>query len=557
MRKPRQKRPLLTDNLSIRQIYVGEIDTTIELDIGGPASANDFYNSYYIRNQDELEEFLSGKKFFVYGQKGAGKTAFLRFAGETLRRRRDMTASYNLYRFAQDFPDQAHRDITEFVRKKRSAAGVGEEEINIFRDIDYEDFWTFIILERVQKFLQHDGKSMVLDDHALASFRSLITSIDKGTVQDRILRLVPRLQKGKAELSINPKLEVDFEFNKDHDDLEKFSKYVNELKKRFFEITWSSGFINFMFDEIDPRVGSGKLFELDCILIRDLIITIYKLNTGGRGGERRAVFSAAIRSELLQSVERLGKEVQKYLSQLGIHMNWGEYGKLDETHPLVRMLCKKIVYSEKRAGLYVHAAENEDDDARVWRKYFRRSLTEELSVTELFRITWLKPRDTVRLLNICKTIEGNAKYFSSSLFDRSKTMYANESWQEIQAQLVTSLSPDAISALDLVLTRFFDEFTLWDLQHRIDELSLVSTKVSELKEKHKVGDLIEVMYLNGILGNKDGRIHRFYFRGDNHPQITSGFVVHPGLRKRFAAVRRAARSEGTPMLDLEEGGGLL
>ena len=86
--KPQNRKTKInvTNNLSIGEIYIGEIDTTIELRMEGISASNDFFNSYYVKDEKDIENFLAGKKCFVYGQKGAGKTAFLRYVGEKLKK---------------------------------------------------------------------------------------------------------------------------------------------------------------------------------------------------------------------------------------------------------------------------------------------------------------------------------------------------------------------------------------------------------------------------------------------------------------------------------------
>lgn len=532
----------LAQNLAIKQIYVGEIDTTIELRMGGRAAANDFYHSYYVRDEDDVADFISGQKCFVYGQKGAGKTAFLRFIGEKLKRESEIENHTIMYSFREDFPDQAHREITEFAIQLRSEHGkkVGRD-LNIFRDLDYEDFWTYIILHSVDKYLQSDGRRLVADNDALKSFRSLLSNIDKGSIQERILRLVPRFTNIKAQISATPNVSTDIGFGSGDKEFTNFSDHVQKMRDQFFKLTWLSGRVYIMFDEIDPRVGSGKAFDLDCILIRDLVSVIYRLNAKNAGCERRVLFSAAIRSEVLKSVDKLGKEIHKNLSQLGIHMNWGHYGQLNTDHPLVSMLCKKIIYTEQREGLHTPLGANPNET--IWNKYFRNSLHDSIEVKDVFRLTWLKPRDIIRLINVCKNIDGSAKFIGNSIIQRSRTVYSNESWSEIQSQLNTSLDPTAIEALDMVLTRFFDEFTVWDLSKRIDELATLNTKAEILKGQRKPGDLLEIMYTYGIVGNKIGKIHRFYYRGDETAQMSEPFVLHAGLWKKFSIQRRSRSVE--------------
>ncbi|MCA3167609.1 MAG: hypothetical protein ING22_03520 [Burkholderiales bacterium] len=536
------------EKLSIKNIYVGSLDTTMEIDVGGPPSLSQFVGSYYIKNQKDLDNFISGRKFYVYGQKGAGKTAFLRYAGEMVRRNKDLAGTYILYRFAKDFPDQAHRDITEYVYRKRKKEHDSDNTyINIFRDLDYEDFWTYIILDRVNDFLSSASEAYVLKDKFFERFQKKLKDIDKGTIMDRIARLVPRAKQGTFTIAKEPSLSTNFEWGEGSDHFNKFSEYVSSLKEAFTDLNWSTGYVNFMFDEIDPRVGSGKSFQLDCILIRDLIVTIYNLNNLASRGERRIVFSAAIRSEVLQSVERLGKEIHKILGQLGIHMTWGEYGRLDINHPLIKMICRKIHFSEMANGISFD--DGEDPSNWIWKKYFRKNKNDELSPKYLLEKTWLKPRDIVRILQTCQEIDGNSRMFSESLIARSGMRYANDSWKDIVSQLTSFISPDSIDALDTIFSGYREKFTLTDVENQITLMAGLSGYTKQLREEIGSGDLLKQLYIHGVIVCQDGSRFRAYFKGHEVMNINSVFQLHPALLARFSTADEPSHS--SDQFDLE------
>jgi hypothetical protein len=520
------------ESLSIKNIYVGSLDTTMELNVGGAKSSAAFINSYFIKNQNDLDEFIGGSKFFVFGQKGAGKTAFLRYAGEMIKRSKRPQGAYVLYRFRQDFPTQAHKDITEYVYRRRKKEHESDNDyINIFRDMDYEDFWMYIILERVNNFLSTSPGDHVVRDANFARFQEKLKNIDRGTIMDRISRLVPKSQAPITSGDGSGRSD-DFEWGESSEHFNKFSEYVLSLKQAFASLRWSSGYVNFMFDEIDPNVGSGKSFQLDCILIRDLIVTIYNLNCMMAGDDKKVVFSAAIRSEVLMLVERLGKEIHKILGQFGINMTWGEYGRMDIHHPLVKMICKKIQYSEQLYGFGYD--DGEDQHVRIWRKYFRKNKTEELSPKYLLDQTWLKPRDTVLLLKHCQELDGNKRAFEESLIFRSRKLYANSSWRDIAAQLTTVMSPEAIDALDVIFSGYRDRFSKSDIEVQIQALASVSASAKKLWTDIPVGDLLQKLYLHGVLVSPTGSRYRAFFRGDEAPNVNATFSLHPALTARFS-----------------------
>ncbi|MQQ10271.1 hypothetical protein GFB49_17525 [Epibacterium sp. SM1979] len=540
------------DKLSLKNMYLGEVDTTIELDISGREARSDFYNSYYVRSDAEVASFLDGRKCFVYGQKGAGKTAFLRYIGERLRRDTQMGRDFDLYLFSKDFPKAIYEDLTEFTAKKRKIDPDDfQHRLNPFRDIDYEDLWTFILLQKLSEQVKENGGLKVVHDVHFKRFLQLLDLVESGSVFDRFARLLPKVRKGSLSLAESPSVVVDLEFDGSSSDVAKFSDYVSELRDEYSKLTFSAGSYHLMFDEIDPRVGSGKAFDLDCILIRDLILTIYNLNRSHSSSVRRVFFSAAIRSEILREVNRLGKEVHKYLETLGIHMNWGELGRRDVDHPLIKMVCKKIIHSEKKLGIYGH--QDDENYREIWKKYFQKTQGEVLSPNEILRLTWMKPRDVVRYLNACRDLDGDAKVFDKSLLDRSLGPYSFGSWRDIQAQLSGSVGAEVVSALESVFSRFHRKFNIDELQHRIDSIAAMSEKGQALKELFKPLDVLELLYFHGIVGVPSGGSRAdFYFEGHTSPDFFEGIQLHDGLAAKFKL--KKIRKSGEHTRDLFESG---
>lgn len=535
---PLRKKTRRNENLSLKNIYVGEVDTTIEIKIGGREAIGAFYESYFVRNQTEIDDFIVGKKLYVYGQKGVGKTAFLRYIEENMRRDKSGSRSSEMFFFTQDFPTRIHHDITRFLLDQQSIyQNKDGVDNNLFRDLDYEDFWIYTILKRISEFSQTTLNRVILSDENLKAFQRQFSLIEPETVFARFARLVQNPKSVVAKLSAQPEIEVKYEFDGTAGDIEKFNQYVKAALELFKKLNLNPSVSHrIFFDEIDPRVGNGRAFDLDCILIRDLVVAIYKLNTARPEGHRQLVFSAAIRSEVFRAVNKLGKEIHKLIEQAGVYMTWGEFGKRDVHHPLVKMVCRKIIYSEKKAGIF--PVEEEENLERIWKKYFIKSGTEILSVAELLRLTWFKPRDLVRLLSTCKKIDGESRVFSAGLLERSRKIYANDSWQEIQSQLSASMGPGTVGAIESILTRYKDIFSFNDLRNRIKSLSVDDESIRVLFSKNDVGGLVRTMYINGIIGNIYGRTdQRFYFLGDNDPDLGGDFILHPALIAKFVPVR--------------------
>jgi len=251
-----------------------------------------------------------------------------------------------------------------------------------------------------------------------------------------------------------------------------------------------------------------------------------------------------VRSEVLNRVKQMGKEIHKRLEQYGFCMNWGDQGKTTVHHPLIRMLCEKIAYSEKAAGLLT--AEFGDVESFIWPRYFRKNSREELDPKVLFDLTWYRPRDLVRLCQIMTEIAGDSEGVTESLLGRIKKRYALESWNEIESQLTLAIDPIAIIGLESVLTSFKAEFKLEELEARISSLAGMDPKVERLRRKHRTTEIVAALYANGAVGDFEKGQKRFSFRGDADPNFEGTIVVHRGLLPRFSLKKEGRSSPPSP-----------
>ena len=332
-------------------------------------------------------------------------------------------------------------------------------------------------------------------------------------------------------LSYNPKIDLKFEFDDHENNLISFHKYSKNLEELFSKLTpVSESKFYLCFDEIDPRTGAGVLFEIDCILIRDLIVAIKRLNRVHSIQSRSVYFLAAIRSEVLEKVKYLGKEIQKSLEQFGLCMNWGDHGKIDIHHPLVKMICKKISYSEKNCG--VLTAEIGNIETYIWPRYFRKSKYYQLNPKFILDMSWHRPRDIVRLLSTCRDISGNSREISEGLISRARKRYSNLSWSEISEHL--TIYPFSLEGVDKVLTGIQKEFTQEEFSEILFQRALIDTSTERLSRRYKSADILYFLYKAGAVGTRKGSFERYVFRGDSDPDFSGIFCIHNGLYSHFS-----------------------
>ncbi len=521
------------NRIPLRDIYFGAIDATDELDHVSQERVDLFYDTYYLPDGLEPNSYLNGEKFFVYGLKGTGKTSFLRYLEQMVIRENLSVVKPELFRFSSQFPKEIYRDVSEAFLDGREISA--EDRATIYRDLDYEDVWKHIILKRISEISNSHPGVIFEDNDEHKQFFQFLNSISSGEKRKKLLKFLPNITAGKVVLSINPSVELDLDF----DDKEKreisfhrYSAISVDLFKKLTPIPENPFYL--LFDEIDPRTGSGVLFELDCILIRDLATAIKSLNACHAYDSKSTFLLAAIRSEILDRVKHLGKEVHKRIEQFGYSMNWGETGAVDIRHPLIKMICTKIAHSEKRRGILT--AEIGNVEEYIWPRYFRKSKFYQLEPKYIMDISWHRPRDFIRMFEFCKQVDGGAQEISESLLSRVQKRYSKSSWSEISHHLTLTIDPFSIEGLEQVLTSIGKEFDVSDFEERILTKAYDHENVARLSRIHKPADVLLNLYRSGAVGTRNKTRVRYVFRGDGEPDFDGVFCMHKGLHRHFSIV---------------------
>lgn len=539
LKNGRSAPPAFHGRLQMREMYFGSIDATDEIDSGGETALQDFYATFYVPPGLNLEAFLSGQSFLVYGLKGTGKTSFLRYFAEHLDRH-GLGAS-ELWRFSRDFPAAIYDDVRKMAGGPGGAVHLEKEQI--FLQLDYEDVWRYILLKRVEELIR-DRKGIFRPGPELDEFVDFITSIKPSSLTENIYRYLPNVTGNLVTLKRAPKAAASLEFADDAALTLTFRTFIKHCLALYGRLLPGEHRFYLLLDEIEPRLASGALFEMDLILIRDLVNALRHINTIHSREKKRFYFVAGIRSEVLTRVKQLGKETHKHLEQYGFCMNWGDQGRVSVNHPLIKMLCEKIAYSERSRGIAAMAAQVGAIEEYIWPRYFRKNNREQLEPKVVLDLTWYRPRDLVRLCQIITEIAGDAEVITESLIGRAKKRYAENSWAEIESQLAIALDPFEILGLEAVLTSFKTEFTLEELDQRIARLAKIDNHVERLKRKHDTTDVIRALYQNGAVGDFVKGRNRFAFRGDGEPNVEGTILVHKGLLSRFTLKREAGASTG-------------
>jgi hypothetical protein len=513
----------MQQNLTLRHIRLGKIDATDELEFAQRADREAFHNSYFVPTALDSGDFISGDRFFILGLKGTGKTAFLRYLDLEMQDQ-DCRTQFVLFK-------------SQISEAKRKQIGMhNEDDIRIADDArggehdkDFEPAWRWFLHRVIAETLSgRDGLESPND--ALKQYLAIIRATDPSKERFGIKKLFPKISKGMIDVAKDTETNIELEWADKDETKVRIEDLTDQLDQVFGSLDLGANRYFIFIDELELKLGSKKQFERDARLIRDLIVTVRHLNAISRRTGWNVRIICAVRTEVLQAIGSLGKEVEKATIDFGRLLDWHSAINEETLHPLNMMLCRRIMASEKAAGI---SSGSEED---VWRRYFRDT-NDHLSQKELLHFTWFRPRDLIRLLSVCQTKSPDERTFGKEEIHAAMKTYSSQSWREIASELNVKYRDTELTGLSQALTRFKHHFRLDEFRAELDKKASSDSAVASLRDYAKPGDILRDLYRVGAVGNQDGKGVRFAFRGDQEVDLTGTLMVHRALWSHFGLVQ--------------------
>lgn len=508
--------------LQLKDLYLGNIDAKNELLKGTEEERSLFSESFFMPPNIVMEHFVSGRKYFITGLKGTGKTALLRYISIAAEEKLKAICSFIL--FKSEFNEQDRKDFSKAAR-----TFVIENNAENYEEQDYEDIWKWFLHRHIVKILtESPNKTFVLDDN-WKKYAACVNAPKIGDEESGISRLFPRLKRGNVEISggakvINGKLGLEFDWEDKNNTTVKFSNIVKQADTLFERLTPKEGNIFIFLDELELTLGNNKKYIRDVKMIRDLIIAIENIN----GICKRKGFSikilCAVRSEVISAIESSGKEINKIITDFGTPIRWDQSGGDKFKHPIIQLLIQRITATEKHYGL-----KTDKSFMSVWNRYFTDKQIQGKDTPDyILHQTWYRPRDIVRLLSLAQNFFPESKTFSHQIFDAIRKQYSKDSWIEITEELRANYTDIEIDGIKKILSGRKRYFSFKDLNEHIDKIKDIYGEVDVLLNKRKIGSVLSDAYRVGILGNTGKKV-RFAFRGDEHILLDKMILVHSAL----------------------------
>lgn len=505
--------------LKLKDISLGKTDAKNELLSETPEEIDRFLNSFVVPPALNIEAYITRDKYFVTGLKGTGKTALLRYISLRMQEE-DTTSQFVL--FKSEIDEDLRKDFSKAARTQ-----LIEDNASDFDGGDFEAVWRWFIYRKIASVYEKFESNFPFQSNAnLTTFIETVNS-EKQQNGERsgLMRLIPKIRRGNIEISKSPKLGLDFDWNEDGVASVNFNDLVRRADESFANLQASSLPLRIFFDELELNYSDSKQHKRDAKLIRDLIVSIAKINAVCKKMGYEVCIYAAIRSEVLTAVDSLGKEINKTLTDFGSGIMWNRPGLDASQQPLLNIIEQRINNARSNAGLSVL------NSAELWSEYFPRTINNQIPQVYILHNSWYRPRDIVRLLISVQEQHPNETSFLLQGLEAVRKAYSTASWVELTEEMKARYKPEEISAIKRLFYGYRQISNFADLSQRAETVSEQHQELADLTKKKRLSVIAEDLYRIGIIGNIDTRKRiRFSFRGDDEIMLEHNIFVHNALK---------------------------
>lgn len=518
----------------LKDIWFGRSDSKNELINDNEEEHEAFINGFEIPPTVDLTGFFNGTKYFALGMKGSGKTALLRYIGVKAYRE-DNNASLTIL-FKSDFTTEEKSNIWRY--KNLIGTDVSDNSGEI-RD-DFEDVWRWFLYRKIVDFITSSDSTAIKID---ANFEKLSDVVNSPLIENfgsGISRLFPKLKRGCVEISKDPSLKIDFEWENESERKVKFRTIVSQADNLFNRLNSGENKLYVLLDELELSYQNKESFKKDSLLIRDLVVTCDRLNRICRQKSINVYFIASIRTEVLRNIYSIGKEINKPVYDFGVSICWHNSNS-HKIHPLIKIIINRLRYFEiKTYGV----CDKSDDE--LWLLYFPSEVNGKNAQQVMLDRTWYRPRDIVRMLNLLQEQFPKEQDISVYSLQQIRVEYAHRSWEEFSEELIASYSPEEIDGLQKLLMGLHSPFWLGEFNDVISRKSEIYPTVKALSKSKQASDILCDLFRIGVLGNLtksfgSSDIPKFHYRGEPEIDLEREIITHHALWKHFNFKKR----EGT------------
>lgn len=501
--------------MTVKDIFFGTLDAKHELLSGRQKSISDFERAFCIPPNISLDDYVEGKRFFVTGLKGTGKTAFLWYISilKNQRSRSDIEFIF----FKETFDQAEKKKLSLTVNEV--GARVGKKTAALLED-DYEIPLRWFFYCFIYSKIKQTGNNPFCNNETYEEFEKVLNS-------EKFVWLKSLIPPWGEKLSIvDNKISFDLDF-----DTKKKNEFVQTVKNAdllFERLRPSSSRGLFIFcDEIEFGIGDKKQRSRDAKIIRDFIATITRINLILKKNQINSLIYAGIRSEVLSQVDCIGKEINKSIADFSREIHWISAGHDESKQPLLQIIVRRL-------ATYEHNTNPSSNGESIFDNYFPTSIKTRPMTEYILHNSWYRPRDIIRLLTLAQNVSNEQEKFTEKNFLDIRKEYSKLSWDELSEELLASLGVKVLKAIPILFQGGPSEFDMQSLMQHINAKRELYPEVDDIFKYHKIQYLLTKLYTLGIIGNiKPNGGVRLAFRGDLNLQLEYKMFIHYGLRNFF------------------------
>lgn len=516
------------DNMKISDMYLGKIDG---------------YNEFLEYDQDTfkglffefpniyINKLLDGSTYYIFGNKGTGKTMLLKYL-ESKVLEEPATNFTEFIRFKKDVDTEQRNQL-----KRTSVSQNGFEEI-IEKDIPTDISlnctlaWQVYLIKVIVNRLNKTEYGVF--DRNTENWKNLCQLIKliygKNDYSNPLKKIVPKMKRGNIEINIASigKTSLEFEWTDSEKRTVSFSSIAKQILYLYENQQPTDNNIYIFVDELELSLKKNKAYQRDITLIRDLIFAIEYLSDINRSQNYHVRLIAAVRNEVYKNIISKGMEINKTILDFGVTISWEQKGGDISNHPLLKMLEKRIHFSERKLGI--------KECSSIWDTYFTPTIGRSKLAIENYILdqTWYKPRDIIRLFSIIQKKYGNRTFFDQEIFETIRKTYSEESWIEFEEVLNVKYSDTEIEGIKKALTGIELPFKVSDFSKKIDDKKDFFEEIEVLAKNKKPAQILKDLYEIGVIENY-GDNSRFSFKGDIDIEPLMPLTIHYPLIRFFGA----------------------
>ena len=520
----------------LKDLYVMKVDAKQELDnMNDVADISRFKQLILVPEGIDIDSLLDGERYYLTGEKGAGKTALLIY---TALKAEELFNAERAFIIFKEFTQEEREDYTGL------AHVTNYDQSEIETSLDYEFVWWWVFHNTIANTILTSDKEIFIHNDTLDTYLAAVNAIQTNPRGSG--RKMPLISKdGYVEASVtvpiqetNIKLTGKLNFERNQEDKKKirFSTHIYELNRLYTLLDAGESQLYIVVDEMNLSMKNAEEYERDVIMIRDLIIAVERFNAISKNNHDNVRVIGSVRNEVINSVKTKGKEINKSIESYGIPIDWTQYAEKSLHHPLVRLLINYFRISDQLNGITPDPDDKEEYSRWVEERIFGTPSEETIRNYTLYR-----PRHVVRLLNIAKIRCGTYERISDQTFNAIKRQYSLECWNEVTEELALIYNPKELELIKEWLTGM-----PWRTTHETmfkKAQSQWNGNVNAEKLLSRFDDLMRDLYQSGVIGNYNydrsskRPAHRWYFRGDETLLKTQQIQIHRIFSTVLSTVR--------------------